>query len=165
MEFFPQKGRKSKIEEKYNFPVLRTPNLDESGRATFEFNQELIDQLGLTPNNYLVFAIENNSLYATVVSEIPEGTKPRMLSVGKSEQATELGKVRKASSKPVAEWMYNSLSWLSEQTDLMVKPTEQENVYELVDQGKTIYSPLEEAQLADRADADIAEQEDFFATL
>lgn len=157
MNFFPEKGRKSSIEEKYNMPVLRLPEIG-SGRATFEFNKELVEQLGLNPDNYLVFAIEDNSLYATVVQEIPEGTKPRCLSVGKTEQPSSLGKVRKASSKPVAEWMFSSLSWLREEMDLFVKITEQENIYELVDDGEL--TEREEAQAYDRAEEQV--NEDYF---
>ena len=164
MNFFPEKkGRKgTSIKEKYNMPVLRLPEMG-SGRATFEFNKELVEQLGLTPDNHLVFAISDNSLYAIVTDVIPEGTKPRSLSVGKSEQTSSLGKVRKASSKPVAEWMFNSLSWLREEMDLFVKLTSEEingnQVYELVDGGQP--TEREEAQMADEADYIIATEGNF----
>jgi hypothetical protein len=156
LNFFPEKGRTSSVREKYTQPALRVPEVQGS-RATFEFNQALIDILQLTPENYLVFAIEDDRLFATVVPELPEGTKPRALSIGKTDQTTELGRVRKAASKPVATWIHNSLSWLNGEQDLFFTEY-QENVYELVN---ALEAERYEAQAYDAAEEIINEQNVF----
>ena len=158
LNFFPEAKRSGRfVEEKYTEAVLRIPSIEGASTATFEFNQALVNTLNLTPDNYIVFSIADNRLFATVVDEIPQGTKPRKLSVGKTLQTTELGRVRKAASKPVATWMFNSLSWLNEGQDVFLVPVE-ENIYEFVN---SVEVERYEAQAYDAAEEIINEQNVF----
>lgn len=156
LNFFPEKGRQSSVEEKYTQPALRVPEVSGS-RATFEFNQALVDELGLTTDNHIAFAIADDRLFAKVVPELPEGTKPRFLNLNKTPKTTSLGRVRTASSKPVATWMQNSLSWIDGEQDLFFTQYE-ENVYELV---SAVEAERYEAQAYDAAEEIINEQNVF----
>ena len=158
--FFPEKGtRKNTIQEKYDYPVLRLPKTEGEGRtfASFEFNRALVNQLGLTPDNYLVFSIADNKLYALVTDSLPEGTKPCTLSVGKTDQKSSLGKVRRCSNKPVANWITNSLTWAEDEMDLFFHATENvvngNVVFELNTQ-----EPKQEEQTEESYELDKAEE-------
>lgn len=104
LQFFQPRGRTSSIKEMYNIPCIRVPQIEEGKRAAFEFNTAFVDQLGISPEQNLVFTNDGNRVFFIVLDELPEGQKAISLSIGKSEQKSDLGKVRKSSSKPVGLW-------------------------------------------------------------